>query len=91
VQPAVTVAIDLSAQGLMAARAASITWIKWLGDEDGVRNITGQLVETPRDSFMEAAEKELIAFERKEREFRRKEKQGRAEQLQMLALKPLHS
>jgi hypothetical protein len=51
VQPAVTVAIDLSAQGLMAARAASITWIKWLGDEDGVRNMTGQLVETPRDSL----------------------------------------
>ena len=53
--------------------------------------MTEQIVETPRDSFLEAAEKELIAFERKEREFRKKEKQGRAEQLQMLALKPLHS
>jgi hypothetical protein len=53
--------------------------------------MTGQLVETPRDSFMEAAEKELIAFERKEREFRKREKQERAEQLQMPALKSLHS
>jgi hypothetical protein len=57
----------------------------------GLRIMTGQLVETPRDSFMEAAEKELIAFERKEREFRKREKQERAEQLQMPALKSLHS
>ena len=56
-----------------------------------MRSMTGQLVETPRDSFMEAAQKELIAFERKEREFRKREKQERAEQLQMPALKPLHS
>jgi hypothetical protein len=60
-------------------------------DKDGVRNMTGHLVETPRDSFMEAAQKELIAFERREREFRKREKQERAEQLQMPALKPLHS
>ena len=42
-----------------------------------------QFVETPRDSFLEAAQKELIAFERKEREFRRKAKQERAEELRL--------
>jgi hypothetical protein len=55
--------------------------------QDGVRNMTGQLIETPRDSFMEAAQREMIAFERKEREFRKREKQERAEQLDMPALK----
>ena len=40
---------------------------------------------TPRDRFLEAAQKELIAFERREREFRRKEKQERAAQLQLPA------
>ena len=49
-------------------------------------SMTGQLVETPRDSFMEAAQKELIAFERKEREFRKKVRQERAEELHMPAL-----
>jgi len=49
--------------------------------------MTGQLIETPRDSFMEAAQREMIAFERKEREFRKREKQERAEQLDMPALK----
>ena len=39
---------------------------------------SSQLAETPRDSFLEAAQKELIAFERKEREFRKK--QSRSEQ-----------
>jgi hypothetical protein len=39
-----------------------------------------------RDSFMEAAQQEMIAFERREREFKR-EKQERAEQLDMPALK----
>jgi hypothetical protein len=34
--------------------------------------MTGQLIETPRGSFMEAAQKEMIAFERKERELRKK-------------------
>ena len=49
--------------------------------------MTGQLVETPRDSFMEAAQKEMIAFERKERELRKQEKQERAEQLKMFVVK----
>ena len=53
--------------------------------------MTGQLIETSRDDFMTAAEKELIAFERKERELRRQEKLERAEQLKMPALKELHS
>ena len=42
-----------------------------------------QLAVTPRDRFLEAAQKELIAFERREREFRSKEKQERAAQLQL--------
>jgi hypothetical protein len=36
------------------------------------------LAETPRQQFMEVAQQEMIAFERKEREFRRKAKQERA-------------
>ena len=53
--------------------------------------MTRQLIETPRDDFMTAAEKELIAFERKERELCRQEKLERAEQLKMPALKEPHS
>jgi hypothetical protein len=52
-----------------------------------VHSMTGQLIETPHDRFMEAAQREMIAFERKEREFRKKEKQERAEQLDMPALR----
>jgi hypothetical protein len=44
---------------------------------------SSQFAEAPRDSFLEAAQKELIAFERKEREFRRKAKQERAAELQL--------
>lgn len=36
------------------------------------------LAETPRQQFMEVAQQEMIAFERKEREFRRQAKQERA-------------
>ena len=53
--------------------------------------MAGQLVETPRESFFEAAQKEMIAFERKERELRRQEKQERAEQLHMPELRPFRS
>jgi hypothetical protein len=42
--------------------------------------MTGQLLETPRDDFMLVAEKELIAFERKERELRRQERRERLQQ-----------
>jgi hypothetical protein len=53
----------------------------------GVRIMAGQLSETPRESFMEAAKKEMMAFERKERELRKQEKQERAEQLKMFVLR----
>jgi hypothetical protein len=42
-----------------------------------------QLVVTPRDRFLEAAQKELAAFERREREFSKKERQERAAELQI--------
>lgn len=59
---------------------------------DGVRNMTGQLLKTSRDNFMEAAQRELMAFERKEREFRKQEKQERAKELDMPDLRgELHS
>jgi hypothetical protein len=44
-------------------------------------------VEQPRERFMEAAQKEMIAFELKEREFSRSLKKDRAEELHMPALK----
>ena len=44
------------------------------------------LAGTPRESFLEAAQKELIAFERREREFSKKERQERAAELQFPAL-----
>jgi len=34
--------------------------------------------ETPRQNFLDVAQQEMIAFERKEREFRRQAKQERA-------------
>jgi hypothetical protein len=49
--------------------------------------MTGQLVETPRDRFLEAAEKELIACELREREFSKKLRRERAEELHIPALK----
>jgi hypothetical protein len=42
--------------------------------------MTGQLLETPRDDFILVAEKEPIAFERKERELRRQERRERLQQ-----------
>lgn len=36
------------------------------------------LAETPRQQFMEVAQQEMVAFERKERELRRQAKQERA-------------
>jgi hypothetical protein len=43
-----------------------------------------RLAVTPRDRFLEAAQREMIAFEQREREFRKKEKQERAEQLRLV-------
>ena len=42
-----------------------------------------RLAPTPRDRFFEAAQKELLAFERREREFRKKDLEERAAQLQI--------
>ena len=58
---------------------------------NGMRNMTGQLAETPRDDFMLVAEKELVAFERQERELRRQERLERAAQKFPALLKELHS
>jgi hypothetical protein len=44
-----------------------------------------QLAITPRDRFLETAQKELAAFERREREFSKKERQEWAAELQILA------
>jgi hypothetical protein len=41
-----------------------------------------ELAITPRDRFLKAAEKELIAFERQEREFLKKDREERAAKLQ---------
>jgi hypothetical protein len=45
-----------------------------------MRIMTGQLIETRRDALLSVAEKELIAFERKERELGRQERRERLEQ-----------
>jgi hypothetical protein len=50
-----------------------------------------QLAITPRDRFLEAAQKELAAFERREREFSKKERQERASELQIPTKAELHS
>ena len=42
-----------------------------------------QLAVTPRDRFLQAAEKEFIAFERREREFLKKDREERAARLQL--------
>jgi hypothetical protein len=42
-----------------------------------------QLAVTPRDRFLQAAQQELAAFERREREFSKKERQERAAELQI--------
>jgi hypothetical protein len=42
-----------------------------------------QLAVTPRDRFLEAAQKELIAFERRERESLKKDREERAARLQI--------
>jgi hypothetical protein len=44
-----------------------------------------QQLAAPRDWFLEAARKELIAFERRENEFRKMLRRERAEQLQFPA------
>ena len=45
--------------------------------------ISQQQVDTWRDRFLEAAQRELIAFERKERAFKKQLKQEEAEKLKL--------
>lgn len=45
--------------------------------------MTTQLTLTPRDRFLQAAEKEMIDFERREIEFRKMERQERAAKLRL--------
>ena len=45
-----------------------------------------RLVESRHDDFMLLAEKEMAAFERRERELRKQERKGRAEQLKLPVL-----
>jgi hypothetical protein len=45
--------------------------------------MTTQLAVTPRDRFLQAAEKEMIDFERREIEFRKKEREERAAELRL--------
>jgi hypothetical protein len=42
-----------------------------------------ELATSPRDRFLEAAQKELAAFEQREREFSKKERQERAAELKI--------
>ena len=53
---------------------------KVAGGDNGMRIMTGELIETRRDALLSVAERELIAFERKERELRRQERRERLEQ-----------
>lgn len=51
--------------------------------------MTGQLIESPREDFLSIAEKELIAFEHKERELRKQERLERALQKFPILVKEL--
>jgi hypothetical protein len=42
-----------------------------------------EIVTTPRDRFLQAAEREMAKFERQEREFRKKERADRAAELHL--------
>jgi hypothetical protein len=42
-----------------------------------------QIAIAPRDRFLQAAEKEMIKFERQEKEFRKKERADRAAELHL--------
>ena len=54
--------------------------------ENGVRIMTERFVESLHDDFMVLAEKEMAAFERRERELRNQERKERAEQLKLPVL-----
>jgi hypothetical protein len=59
--------------------------------EDGMRSMAEQSTETQRDSLMSAVERELIAFERRERELRKQERLERAAQKFPALVKELQS
>ena len=59
--------------------------------DNGMRIMTGRLIETARDDVLSVAEKELIAFERRERELRKQERLERAEQKFPTLIKELQS
>lgn len=63
-------------------------WIGWLGGLINGASMTGHtwLVITPRERFLEAAQKELAAFERRESEFRKEVRKERAAQLNLPAV-----
>ena len=61
------------------------------GADNGMRIMTGQSTETPREYFMLDAERELIAFETKERELRKQERRERVEQKFPNLIKELQS
>jgi hypothetical protein len=67
------------------SRVPHLSRLSWL--LDGWRSMTGhsELAITPRDRFLQAAKKELAAFEQKEREFRNRVRKERAEELQLPA------
>jgi len=46
--------------------------------DNGMRIMTEQLIEARREAWLSVAEKELIAFERRERELRKQERLERA-------------
>ena len=46
--------------------------------DNGMRIMTEVLIETRREAWLSVAEKELIAFERRERELRKQERLERA-------------
>ena len=60
--------------------AGSIVAVLLAGVVNGMRIMTGQLIETPHDAFMLVAQKELLEFERRERELRKQERLERAKE-----------
>jgi hypothetical protein len=56
-----------------------------------MRSMAEQSTETQRDSLMSAVERELIAFERRERELRKQERLERAAQKFPALVKELQS
>jgi hypothetical protein len=58
---------------------------------DAMANMTGQLTDLPHADFMLIAEKEMLAFERKERELRRQERLDRAQEKFPTLIKELQS